>query len=68
MQLLNLRCARCGVILIETKTDGKYPIRMNVNSNFGFQNTSKKVDLIDNAYDYANYVNNASINGRGRIV
>lgn len=57
-----------GVILIETKTGRKNtPIRMNVNSNFGFQNTSKKVDLIDNAYDYANYVNNASINGRGRI-
>ena len=56
-----------GVILIETKTGRKNtPIRMNVNSYFGFQNTSKRVDLIDNAYDYANYVNNASINGRGR--
>ena len=56
-----------GVILIETKTGRKNtPIRVNVDSYFGFQNTSKRVDLIDNAYDYANYVNNASINGRGR--
>ena len=56
-----------GVILIETKTGRKNtPIRVNVDSYFGFQNTSKRVDLIDNAYDYSNYVNNASINGRGR--
>ena len=56
-----------GVILIETKTGRKNtPIRVNVDSYFGFQNTTKRVDLIDNAYDYANYVNNASINGRGR--
>ena len=57
-----------GVILIETKTGRKNtPIRVNVDSYYGFQNTSKKVDLIDNAYDYANFINNASVNGGGRI-
>ena len=57
-----------GVILIETKTGRKNsPIQVNVDSYYGIQNTSKKVDLIDNAYDYASYVNSASLNGGGRI-
>ena len=57
-----------GVILIETKSGLKNtPIRVNIDSYFGFQNTSKKVDLINNAYDYATFINNASVNGGGRI-
>ena len=57
-----------GVILIETKTGRKNtPIRVNIDSYYGFQNTSKKVDLIDNAYDYATLINNAAVNGGSRI-
>ena len=50
------------MILIETKTGRKNTHWSDVDSYFGFH--ASKVDLID--YDYANYVNNASINGRGR--
>jgi len=57
-----------GVILIETKTGRKNtPIRVNIDSYYGFQNTSKKVDLIDNAYDYSTLINNAAVNGGSRI-
>jgi len=57
-----------GVILIETKTGRKNtPIRVNIDSYYGFQNTSKKVDLIENAYDYATLINNAAVNGGSRI-
>ena len=57
-----------GVILIETKTGRKNtPIRVNIDSYYGFQNTSKKVDLIDNTYDYATLINNAAVNGGSRI-
>ena len=53
-----------GVILIETKTGRKNSdIRVSVDSYIGFQTTTKKIDLIDNVYDYANYVNGAAING-----
>ncbi len=56
-----------GVILIETKTGRKNsPIQVSLDTYYGIQDTSKKVDLIDNAYDYATYVNNASLNGGGR--
>ena len=57
-----------GVILIETKT-GKIntPIQISLDSYFGIQNTSRKVELIDNAYDYATFINNSSLNGGGRI-
>ena len=49
-----------GVILIETKTGRKNSdIRVSVDSYVGFQTTTKKIDLIDNVYDYANYVNRA---------
>ena len=57
-----------GVIIIETKTGRKNtPLKINLETYMGFQTTSKKVDLIDNAYDYATYVNNASLNGGGRV-
>lgn len=57
-----------GVILIETKTGRKNsPIQVSLDTYYGMQDTSKKVDLIDNAYDYATYVNNASLNGGGRV-
>lgn len=57
-----------GVILIETKT-GKIntPIQISLDSYYGIQNTSRKVELIDNAYDYATFINNSSLNGGGRI-
>lgn len=57
-----------GVILIETKTGRKNtPIQVSLDTYYGMQDTSKKIDLIDNAYDYATYVNNASLNGGGRV-
>ena len=57
-----------GVILIETKTGRKNsPIRINLDSYYGFQQTTKKIGLIDNAFDYATSVNNASLNGGGRV-
>jgi TonB-linked SusC/RagA family outer membrane protein len=53
-----------GVILIETKTGRKNSdVRVSVDSYIGFQTTTKKIDLIDNVYDFANYVNGAAING-----
>ena len=55
-----------GVILIETKTGRKNSdIRVSVDSYIGFQTTTKKIDLIDNVYDFANYVNRAAVNGDG---
>jgi len=56
-----------GVILIETKTGRKNSkLKVSVDSYIGFQETSKKVDLINDIYDYATLVNDASVNGRGR--
>ncbi|MDA8728929.1 TonB-dependent receptor [Flavicella sp.] len=53
-----------GVILIETKTGRKNSdIRVSVDSYIGFQTSTKKIDLIDNVYDFANYVNSAAVNG-----
>tara|TARA_B110000967_G_scaffold71314_1_gene73803 strand:+ start:2928 stop:6047 length:3120 start_codon:yes stop_codon:yes gene_type:complete len=53
-----------GVILIETKTGRKNSdIRVSFDSYIGYQTTTKKIDLIDNVYDYANYVNGAAVNG-----
>lgn len=55
-----------GVILIETKTGNKNSdLRVSFDSYLGFQQTSKQIDLIDNVYDYATYVNAASSNGGG---
>ena len=55
-----------GVILIETKTGRKNSqLKVSVDSYLGFQTTSKKIDLINDAYDYASYINEASINGGG---
>ena len=53
-----------GVILIETKTGRKNSdIRVSFDSYIGYQTTTKKIDLIDNVYDFANYVNSAAVNG-----
>ena len=56
-----------GVILIETKTGRKNAdLTVRLDAYTGFQTTSKKIDLIDNIYDYATYVNAASVNGGGQ--
>jgi len=48
-----------GVIIIETKTGTKAtPIRFTVDSNYAFQETTKKMDLLS-PIDYAKYVNQA---------
>tara|TARA_B100000767_G_C19778155_1_gene543999 strand:- start:2034 stop:5219 length:3186 start_codon:yes stop_codon:yes gene_type:complete len=56
-----------GVILIETKTGRKNSkLKVSLDTYIGFQTTSKKIDLINDIYDYASYVNDASRNGRGQ--
>ena len=58
-----------GVILIETKTGRKNSqLKVSVDSYLGFQTTSQKIDLINDAYDYASYINEASINGLPLLV
>lgn len=52
-----------GVILIETKTGRKKaPLKINIENYFAFQQTSKKLDLL-NGVEFANYVNEAT--GKG---